>query len=365
MSRQYKHVWLVERIVIEKCLDQGVCQAEIARRLGRSPSTISREIARRSWRPSNTSAAYTPYRPASLRTDEWTKLHYRATIAQAHAQKVGARSHQARVMRSDTLVTYVLVAHVRDRLRRGWTPQEIAGRLSREFPDDTAMRVSHETLYAWIYHPAQKTLGLWQYLARGLRKRRKRGPARKRRRAPQIRFRVGIEQRPAEVEDRAEFGHWEADSLLGARGTGGLHTEVERTSRYLVATKIKTVTASATLEAQQAMVAAFPAHAVRSITADNGSEFAWHYKLADSTECQPTSPCRTQPGNAAPTNTSTHASANTSPNEHASTPSPTTNWPTSSTRSTTDPAKSCTGRPQPKSSTTYARPNHTNIALQI
>jgi transposase, IS30 family len=84
------------------------------------------------------------------------------------------------------------------------------------------------------------------------------------------------------VEDRTEFGHWEADSVLGACGTGGLHTEVERTSRYLVATKIKAVTAQATLDAQQTMVSKLPAHAVKSITADNGSEFAWHHKLADS-----------------------------------------------------------------------------------
>jgi len=277
LSRQYKHVSLAERIVIEKCLDQGVCLVEIARWLGRSRSTISREVARRSWRPSNTAAAYTPYRPAGLRAGEWTKRQYRATIAQAHAQKVGARSHQVRLMRSDALV-----AHVRERLRRGWTPEEIAGRLPLEFPDDPALRVSHETLYTWIYAPAQKTLGLWQYLPRGLRKRRKRGPARKTRRAPQIRFRVGIEHRPVEVEDRGEFGHWEADSLLGAKGAAGLHTEVERASRFLVATKIKSVTAQATLAAQQAMVAGLPAHAVRSITADNGSEFAWHHKLADS-----------------------------------------------------------------------------------
>ena len=151
------------------------------------------------------------------------------------------------------------------------------------FPDDPIMRVSHETLYAWIYAPSQRGLGLWQYLPRGQRKRRQRGPARKVRRAPQIRFRVPIHQRPVEIEDRVEFGHWEADSVLGASGTGALHTEVERTSRFLVAAKIGATTAKATLVAQQAMISQFPAHAVKSITADNGSEFAWHYKLADST----------------------------------------------------------------------------------
>lgn len=278
MSRQYKHVSLAERIEIEKLIDQGMPQAEIARRLGRSRSTICREVNQRSWRPSNTSAAYTPYRPVGLRTGEWTKRQYRATIAQGHAERAAQRSHQPQRMRQDRLV-----GHVRDRLRRGWTPEEITGRLSWEFPDDPVMRVSHETLYAWIYAPQQKGLGLWEYLPRGQRKRRKRGPSRKVRRAPAIRFRVPIHDRPAEIEDRVEFGHWEADSVLGVKGTGGIHTEVERTSRYLVATKITTITAQATLDAQQAMITALPAHAVKSITADNGSEFAWHHKLADTT----------------------------------------------------------------------------------
>jgi transposase, IS30 family len=168
LSRQYKHVSLAERVEIEKLLDQGVFQAEIARRLRRSRSTISREIKRRSWRPSSTSAAYTPYRPAGLRTGEWTKKQYRATIAQAHADRATERSHQAQRMRDDRLVGYV-----RERLRRGWTPEEIAGRLPVEFPNDAAMRVSHETLYAWIYAPSQRELGLWQYLPRGRGKRRR------------------------------------------------------------------------------------------------------------------------------------------------------------------------------------------------
>ena len=141
MSRQYKHVSLSERVEIEKLLDQGRTQAQIARSLGRSRSTISREISRRSWRASNTSAAYTPYRPAGLRTREWTARHYRATIAQAHAGRAAQRCHQPRRMGHDRLVGYV-----REHLRRGWTPQEIAGRLPLEFAEDPVMRVSHETV---------------------------------------------------------------------------------------------------------------------------------------------------------------------------------------------------------------------------
>ncbi len=372
MSRQYKHVSLSERIEIEKSLDLGRSQAEIARRLGRSRSTISREIARRSWRASNTSAAYTPYRPAALRTGEWTQRHYRATSAQAHAGRAAQRCHQPRRMRHDRLVAYV-----RDHLRRGWTPEEIAGRLPLEFADDPAMRVSHETVYAWIYAPTQKGLQLWQYLPRGQRKRRQRGPARKVRRAPQIRYRVPIHHRPIEVEDRTEFGHWEADSVLGARGSGALHTEVERTSRFVIAAKIDAPAAAPTMAAQQAMIDALPAHAVKSITAD------WGYRPPGEAgqgegrssrgitssptppESRPTSRCRTRRGSAAPTSTSTGGSASTCPNAPGSTPSPTLNWPTSSPRSTTAPARSSAGTPQPKSSTAYARPSHTPLRFRF
>ena len=87
--------------------------------------------------------------------------------------------------------------------------------------------------------------------------------------------------RPADVEGRIQFGHWESDSVLGLRGTGAIHTSVERRSRYLIAHKIPATTAAATLHAQISMFTRMPAHAGRSVTADNGPEFAHHYRLAD------------------------------------------------------------------------------------
>jgi IS30 family transposase len=174
----------------------------------------------------------------------------------------------------DRLVDWVISA-----LRRGWTPQEIAGRLPSEFPDDPLMRVSAETVYSWIYLPAQLHRQLRQYLTRGHRKRRK-GQGR-RVHSERIKWRTSIHDRPAVIENRHEFGHGEADSVLGLRGTGGLHTNVERRSRELFAIKIESITAQATLEAQLTSFTSLPAHAGRSVTADNGSEFAYRDKLAD------------------------------------------------------------------------------------
>lgn len=274
MTAQYRHVVLDERVQIELWIDQGVSQAEIARRLGRHRSTVSREVRRRSWLPANTSAAYVPYRPAGLKTRPATRRQYRASQAQRYADAAKTRSHQPHRMRYDRLVDWVIT-----HLRKGWTPQEISGRLPIEFPGDPRMRVGVETLYAWIYAPAQRHRQLWQYLPRGQRRRRKRQGRRVH--AERIKWRTSIHDRPAEVDERVEFGHWEADSVLGARGSGGIHSSVERVSRYLVGVKIPTITAQATLDAQLGVFAAMPAHAVRSVTTDNGSEFALHHRLAD------------------------------------------------------------------------------------
>lgn len=86
---------------------------------------------------------------------------------------------------------------------------------------------------------------------------------------------------PTVLTPAAGFGHWEFDSVLGKRGSGNIHTSVERVSRYVVAVKVPDGSAKHTLEEKRAMYRPMPAHAARSITVDNGSEFAHHYKLAD------------------------------------------------------------------------------------
>lgn len=274
MTAHYRHLSLEDRIEIERLLQIDTPAAEIARRLGVHRSTISRELARGAWQPEHDHANLRPYLRNRLDTRGPRQRLYLGGQAQLQADARSARSHQPYRMGYDRLVDWVISA-----LRRGWTPEEIAGRLPIEFPDDDRMRVGVETLYAWIYDPAQRHRELWQYLPRG-QKRRRRKNGRKTH-SERIKWRTSIHARPPEVEDRIEFGHWESDSVLGLRGTGGLHTTVERRARYLQAVKIPQIAAEPTLNAQLAVFSALPAHAVRSVTADNGSEFAFHYKLAD------------------------------------------------------------------------------------
>lgn len=274
MSTHYRHLSLDDRIQIELSLDRGHSRAEIARRIGVHRSTITRELARGSWQPEHDHANLRPYHRNKLDTRDPHERLYLAGQAHHQAQTRAARSHRPYRMRYDRLVSWVI-----GQLRRGWTPEEISGRLPIEFPDDPRMRASTETLYAWIYAPEQRHRALWQYLERGQKKRRRRKGRRVQ--TERIKYRISIDDRPAKVEAREEFGHWESDSVLGARGTGALHTTVERLSRYYVAIKLPTVTAAPTLQAQLGYYRQLPAHAVRSITVDNGSEFAHHYRLAD------------------------------------------------------------------------------------
>ena len=127
--------------------------------------------------------------------------------------------------------------------------------------------------------PQRRDRQLWQYLPRGHKKRRRRSGRKVH--SERIKWRTSIHDRPAEVEDRIEFGRWESDSVLGVHGTGALHTTVERRSRFLHAAKLPGPTARATMDAQIGFYQALPAHAVASATADNSSEFAYHYQLAD------------------------------------------------------------------------------------
>lgn len=273
MTSQYKHLTLEDRIEIEKHRDNKLGVREIARRLGRAPSTISRELGRGAWRPSNENAAYTPYRDPALHGDDLTPPQYRAGRAQRKAEQRAQTSHQPNRLSTDRALT-----HLVSKLRDGWTPEMISGRARIDFPDDPSMHACPETIYRFIYNPTQRHRRLAEYLPRGHKKRRKHHGRKVH--STHIPNRVSIRHRPAEVNERRVFGHWEGDSVLGIKSAGnGIHTEVERHSRMMLATKVDAITSRAAVDAQKRLFGALPAHARRSTTMDNGTEMHLHTEL--------------------------------------------------------------------------------------
>jgi IS30 family transposase len=168
-----------------------------------------------------------------------------------------------------------LLAYVLRKLREEWSPQQIAGRISNDFPDEQKMRVSHQSIYQYLRVDRQAGGTLWQRLRQSHKLRRKpygTGPRRCR-----IPDRVGIEQRPKQVESRKQIGHWEADTMLGNKGR--LATCVERKSRYLLIARLP---GGKALEFNAAAIRCFkkiPAGWRKTITTDNGSEFVEHKEL--------------------------------------------------------------------------------------
>ncbi len=276
----YSHLTASERVLIDRLRFRGHRSIrQIADMIGRSPSTVSRELRRNLWNPSNENESYRPYRPARLKTGAWTGgPYYCASAAQRLAGKRRERCVRRRRMSYDRLVAWVM-----DALRRGWSPATMAGRLRLEYPDDPLMRAGHETLYSWVYRQAADgTRDLRAYLPRGHRRRRAR-KGRRGRRIP-IPARVSIHERPAAVQSRREFGHWESDTVIGGGVTRRcINTQVERKTRFLVATLVDSKEAAATAAVEARVFGALPPAARISRTWDNGSESALHLLVDEST----------------------------------------------------------------------------------
>ncbi len=249
----YTHLTEKERYVISHLKLAKFSLREIARRLGRHHTCISREIKRNG----------PTYAPDAV---YW----YYFTQPAAEKRRYKARSHRRQNYQP-------LVAYVEDRLRMDWPPEVIAARICSDYPDDERMRISHETIYRWAYLDASQGGTLHKHLRRQRPRRRRQTRYGSGRRF--IPGRVSIDQRPAVVETRERFGDWEGDTLEGAKGKGALATHVERKSRYLIAAKLPDKKA-ATMNVQS--IAAFqklPQLMRQTLTLDNGKEFSQFKEL--------------------------------------------------------------------------------------
>jgi transposase, IS30 family len=139
--------------------------------------------------------------------------------------------------------------------------------------------VNHESIYQFLYDPAQQDEKLWEYLARSHRKRRR--WLGRRSRPVKIPHRVSIRHRPAEIGNREEFGHWEGDTIVGDGHRTGIHTEVERISRLVFAYKVPKIRAKETSTVQLWLFSRLPKLARKSTTLDNGSEHYLHTRLQE------------------------------------------------------------------------------------
>jgi IS30 family transposase len=241
-----KHLTLEEREVIAHMHRVGKMQTQIADRLGRSKSTISREL----WRNRS-------------RNGYWA-----ATAQQKAEQRRRQRPWVGKLERSDVR------RYVGDRLRRRWTPDEIAGRSRRDFPHDRRQQISHQTIYTWI----RREDAAGKHWRRYLRRLGRRRPAWEKR--GRMRACVSIEGRPAVVDRRSRYGDWEGDTIVGANRRGGAVTLVERKSGYLLLGKVPNLQAATVRQAAAQRYRSMPGALRKTLTLDNGKEFAEHEQLA-------------------------------------------------------------------------------------
>ena len=260
---------LAEREEISRGLAAGQSFRLIARGLGRSASTVCREVSANGGR-----------------------AKYRGLVADRAAQRRALRPKRAKLVQRRRLR-----AVVERKLEDLWSPQQIAGWLVEQFPDDPEMRVSHETIYQSLFVQSRGALRkeLHACLRTGRAMRRAKAYTKGGVGQGQIRDMVMISDRPAEVADRAVPGHWEGDLIFGKKMTS-IGTLVERHSRYVILLKLPHGhSAPAVRAAMTKRILTLPAQLRRSITWDQGKEMAEHVQFTIDTGvqiyfCDPKSP---------------------------------------------------------------------------
>jgi transposase, IS30 family len=247
MGKKFKHLNVEEREIIAVRLAAGVKPLVIAIEIDKHISVIYREIKRN--KPSK--GIYLALQANKQAKERKSKAHWRKRIPDEFTRK-----------------------YIKDRITLDqWTPEQISGRLKLEYPEHY---VSHETIYQYIYLEKPE-LGLLLP-----RKRHKRFPKSKLRktRGSKIIDRISIKERPNEIEERKDFGHFEADCVVSSRkGKGALLTMAERVSRYTIIAKLDEKTSSKANLALSFELSKYPKGLVKSTTYDNGPEFAGHKEV--------------------------------------------------------------------------------------
>lgn len=250
---KYRKLVKEDRILIAQWKFEGYSHKRIAKLLGRSVSTIGREIKR----------------------NDFEGKFYEPLHAQSKAEEKKERAWKAKQpLKNPRIYAYVL-----EKLRDGWSPEQISGRLKLEHPGDSSWQIGIETIYRFIYKKESQTQAWWEYLRRKQKRRRQKSG----RKSQRIRIpdRVSIRERPRVVEERKEVGHWEGDTIVGLGRKNGLHSAYERVSSLIQIQKMDSLKAEASIQAQDKIYQPLPVRARRSTTLDNGSEHVNHAQLKE------------------------------------------------------------------------------------
>jgi len=241
------HFTFYEREMLYRLLKANRSKSEIAKLMGRDRGTIYREIGR------NTGGR-----------------GYRPKQAQRKAEE-----RRLRCRREPKMNDPKLKSSVTRLLKKAWSPDQIARRLRREFPRNPEKHVSHQTIYTWI---AQEAPELRTHLRRDGKRRS--GPEKR----GQLVGCVSIEGRPKVVDSRRRFGDWEGDTIVSPGRRSGLVTMVDRKSGYVRVRKTSSLKAATTRRAARRSLRDLPESLRRTMTLDNGKEFAEHQQLAEDLE---------------------------------------------------------------------------------
>jgi IS30 family transposase len=295
-----RYLSLAEREEIAHGWSAGHSRAEIARRLGRHPATIGRELLRNKTvrypkRPPRPDGCH--HRPGRTPGDrsptQTQRPRYRASVAQSKAEDRARRVKPGRLASNPELR-----GQVQTRLAARLSPEQIAATLRADFPDRPEMWVSHETIYQALYVQGRgelrRELTRCLRTGRALRKPR-RVPGERRGKRP-IPAELMISARPGEVADRAVPGHWEGDLIAGKENKSAIGTLVERYTRFVLLLHLPhDHSAEAVRDAMLAAISTLPTQLWRSLTWDQGSEMARHAEITLATGldiyfCDPHSP---------------------------------------------------------------------------
>jgi len=264
----YKHLSLQEREILAVWQGQEVSQREIARRLGRNQSSLSRELRRN-------------IGGSGSRTHEMFAGEYVPCIAQRKADRKSHKQRSKAPLKNTKVLSFVLKHLTED----GWSPQTIAAMLKIKYPDES---ITKETIYRYIYTKKFKARGIFAQPQKPLssflilsRKKRMKLNGRRVQRYGKIPGSISIERRPRYIERRKQVGHWETDNVIGkVTDKTALSVTVERVTRYTILS-LTDRSAKQKAEYLTQRLLELPNHARRTITTDNGKENYYHQKISD------------------------------------------------------------------------------------